>query len=288
MKTGAKLLVVLMGVIGVFGLAVNSASAAGGVVINEFSANPGAGDTDWVELYNSGAEAVSLDGWYLRDTAASNLKTFGSDDVIPSGGFFVAQVGSRLGNLNDTIELYSPSGLTDSIVYPDQVIAPGLGTSAGRMSDGAAEWQVFAMPSKGVSNFVAAPTYGEIRVHAVIEINDNGFPDFPSGEPHQAGVQVRVYDANWNLVDQGTTTGKVFGKSLRFTLETGSYTICQTNREGYQQSFAKTITGWYSVADTSTANLSGQGDEYESCVAVTVNEDAITSHVFGVQPIVAQ
>ncbi|MHB1038668.1 MAG: lamin tail domain-containing protein [Pirellulales bacterium] len=66
---------VLVGLVGV-------GSARGGpVVINEFMADNRAtlldddGDySDWIELYNSGAAAVDLGGWYLTDDAMNLTK----------------------------------------------------------------------------------------------------------------------------------------------------------------------------------------------------------------------
>lgn len=289
MKKGAKFFVAVFGVLAVVMWGNHIASAApGGVTINEFVANPMSGDTDWVELHNSTATALSLSGWYLRDTAASNMKTFTSADVIPAGGFLVVQVNTRLGNAGDTIMLYSSAGLEDSVVYPDNIPTPLVGMSAGRDTDGTGSFVIFDAPTKGSSNnpiVLPVPEYGEIRVHGVVEIYPDNFPNFKGGEPHQAGMLMRVYRTDgpeWELVNSGTTTGKVFGNSLRFTLETGEYAVCMQTIDGHDQTFAKTITGWLSAADTSTPNFSAEPDEYNYCVAVTVAKNAITSHVFGV------
>ena len=152
MKTGVKVLLALFGVLAILGVGTNAVSAAGTVSINEFVSHPLSGETDWIELYNGSSEAVGLAGWYLRDTAASNLKTFGTADSIPAGGFLVVSVGSRLGNTGDTIELYSPSSVEDNIAYPAMVPAPPQGQSAGRASDGNGPFTVFAQPTKGSSN----------------------------------------------------------------------------------------------------------------------------------------
>ncbi len=286
MKTGAKLLLVLVSLVAILGVRADGASAASSVSINEFVSHPISGESDWVELYNGSAAAVSLNGWYLRDTAVSNLKTFTATDEIPAGGWLVVSVSSRLGNTGDTIELYSPTGLEDTIVYPASVPAPTQGQSAGRSADGSGVFVVFATPTKGTSNnpvVAPDPEYGEVRVHAVKEINDNQFADFANGEPHQAGIAVRIYDASWALVDSGVTTGQYYNKSLRFTLQTGSYYICQPVVAGYNQTFGRTITGWLTAPDTSVSNLSAASDEYGKCVGVQVAKNAITSHVFGLR-----
>ncbi len=290
MKTGAKVLFVLVSLVAILGVRADGAVAASSVSINEFVSHPVSGDIDWIELYNGSDTAVSLNGWYLRDTAVSNLKTFAATDEIPAGGWLVVPVSSRLGNTGDTIELYSPTGLEDAIIYPTGVAAPGQGQSAGRLTDGIGAFTVFATPTKGTSNnpvVVPDPEYGEVRVHAVKEINDNQFADFANGEPHRAGIAMRIYDANWAIVDSGVTTGQYYNKSLRFTLLTGGYFICQPVLAGYDQTFGRTITGWLSAPDTSVANLSAANDEYGKCVGVQVTKNAITSHVFGLREPVA-
>jgi len=44
------------------------------VIINEFAAKTSGTneDPDWVELYNSGNEAIVLDGWLIRDSTETN------------------------------------------------------------------------------------------------------------------------------------------------------------------------------------------------------------------------
>lgn len=40
----------------------------GAIVINELSANPLSGESDWVELYNTTSQAIDLSGWFLSDS----------------------------------------------------------------------------------------------------------------------------------------------------------------------------------------------------------------------------
>jgi hypothetical protein len=56
-------------------------SAQGGIVISEFLADNSSGikdedgdRSDWIELYNNGSEAVSLEGWWLTDDATKMTK----------------------------------------------------------------------------------------------------------------------------------------------------------------------------------------------------------------------
>jgi len=70
---------------------------ATGVVINEFAASNGSGlsdgdgrSPDWIELYNGGAEPVSLAGWYLTDDEANLQKwPFPPETILPAGDYLV-------------------------------------------------------------------------------------------------------------------------------------------------------------------------------------------------------
>lgn len=61
----------------ILALLLGGCSADSGLIINELVASNSSGLTDeggaypdWIELYNVGGEAVSLDGWYLADDEA--------------------------------------------------------------------------------------------------------------------------------------------------------------------------------------------------------------------------
>jgi len=67
----------------------------GSIKINEFMPNPEGSGTalEWVELYNSGAETVELDGWVLsmrkNPTSSGKTVTFGAGVRLDPGDFFV-------------------------------------------------------------------------------------------------------------------------------------------------------------------------------------------------------
>ena len=103
-------------------LAVPLAEAAGdpsAVKINELSSN----NPDFVELINTGAEAVDLSGWVLKDSTDNNTYTFPDGSSIAPGAFlglsgegvdFVFGLGG-----GDSVRLFAPGAvLIDSHVYP--------------------------------------------------------------------------------------------------------------------------------------------------------------------------
>ena len=63
------------------------------VLLSEIQVGGGKAADEFVELYNTGNDAINLAGYSLRrksqsDVTAkgSSLKTFGNNDVIPAGG----------------------------------------------------------------------------------------------------------------------------------------------------------------------------------------------------------
>jgi len=77
--------------------AANAAAGDPSVAINEFVASNGRGLTDgdgnasdWIELYNSSARSISLNGWYLTDEQNDLRKwPFPSAAALPAGGYLV-------------------------------------------------------------------------------------------------------------------------------------------------------------------------------------------------------
>lgn len=126
----------------------------------------------------------------------------------------------------------------------------------------------------------------EIRVHAVIDKNANGFPDWKhNDEMHEQGWSVRLYRdigaSQWSYLATVTTTGKAFKQSATFNTVPGEYYACLVSKPGFSQSFARTITGWWSFPDNSQASDSPASDEGRRCIAVDSTAETLTSLVFG-------
>jgi hypothetical protein len=143
----------------------------GDVLINEFSSNPGAGENEWVELYNPSGGEISLDGWTIADGSAA--------ETILSGGFsednyyfFVLEKPKgALNNDGDEIILYSDKrNLIDRVVYgkygeqpANNAPAPDKGESTALKIDGQKSlfdkdgFAVSAAPTKGKPNIISAP-----------------------------------------------------------------------------------------------------------------------------------
>ncbi|HUV71963.1 MAG TPA: lamin tail domain-containing protein [Clostridia bacterium] len=119
------------------------------VVINEFLPNPTSGSDEWVELYNTSSEKISLVGWRLVDLVGTDVKL---DGCISPGEFRKFSRGEGwLNNTDgDTIVLEDEEGRQkDRVVYGDggDVGLPKEGQSAGRSPDDSSVWQIFDSPT---------------------------------------------------------------------------------------------------------------------------------------------
>jgi gliding motility-associated-like protein len=149
------------------------------VCINEFSCSNVGITTDafgeyedWVELYNSGASAFDLSGYYLSDNS-SNLSKWEipAGASVPAGGYTMiyfsgrdllsgTQIHPSFGltqTKNDWIVLSSPSGnVVDSLKL---VKMTQKNHSYGRTTNAAPTWSLFTTPTPNASNTGATPYY---------------------------------------------------------------------------------------------------------------------------------
>ena len=80
---------------------------------------------DWIELRNSGSEAVDLGGWSLSDSPDEPKHVFASGETVPAGGYYVVWCGGGGAGFSlshdggETLCLLSPDGeLADRIDTP--------------------------------------------------------------------------------------------------------------------------------------------------------------------------
>lgn len=151
------------------------------VVVNEVCASNMSGYADnygefedWFELYNPGAAAVDISGWWLSNRAGNPMKwQVPAGMVIPAGGrqvFICSKRDETVGgfvhtsfNLNqaesDHVRLSNPAGdpVDDFEFTPE--MRTKLGHSRGRTTDGAATWSLFNNPTPNAANGGASPEY---------------------------------------------------------------------------------------------------------------------------------
>ena len=114
------------------------------VVINELLPKTDPATYEWVELYNTGSEPVSLDRWHL-DHIAGDAKSFilNAGAIIGPHGFLTvngSQSAISFSIQGDTVRLFDANGtLVDSQNYPGTL---GYNTSIGRSTDGGDGWVI--------------------------------------------------------------------------------------------------------------------------------------------------
>jgi hypothetical protein len=173
--------------------------AGGSLVINELLSNPDGDDAgyEWIEIYNSGASTVSLEGWTVAfGTNAGNIDTvdytFIAGMTIAPGDWFLlggdmvggadalASISIPNGTNGDAARLVDCAGaVIDTVVYgtnnddalPDDVNkvakslapVPGTGSSIARIQDGfdtdasAVDFAQSTPPTPGTENPVIEP-----------------------------------------------------------------------------------------------------------------------------------
>ena len=133
------------------------ASNANTIADPDFNSYP-----DWIELYNSSAQAINLGNWYLTDNMEDTVKwQFPGGVTIDPGAYLllwadgrdVTQTGLhvnfRLSITGEKIALFDDSRvLVDSIGFGKQ----SEDISSGRQPDGGNEWFFFDTPTPGTSN----------------------------------------------------------------------------------------------------------------------------------------
>ena len=198
-----------------------------GIVVNEFSSETP--NSDWVELYNTTATAVSLNGWKLRDSSSGgnpNIANLSGD--LAGHSYRVVDVNNRLDKAGDVITIFKNNNNQASVSYGNAsgsvVDAPGVGQTAGLVGG---EWQVFNTPTPNAANqanvitpvveptlsFVAnyheeSASWGGISVEintpnmtdakkvTVSVARDNGDPDVWVSDPANTNVTGALNGAN--------------------------------------------------------------------------------------------
>lgn len=128
-----------------------SSAQYGDIVINEIVPNPADGK-EWIELFNTTMNAVSLAGWKISDGASVIYEPEGQ---ITGGGFFTAEINNRLNNSGDAIYLSDTGGKSIAqLLYGDWQgaawPAPEKGQSLARDANGS--YQISDTPTKNLPN----------------------------------------------------------------------------------------------------------------------------------------
>jgi hypothetical protein len=151
--------------------------AAGGVLVSEVLAAPGAGGEAWVELHNTTTRPLPIGGWHLSDNRedARNLQKYRIPDgtVLPAGGR-LAFTGSQLGGALR----FSPAG--GAIYLSSTAAGGGLGGHIAGLEYGPAppgisfgvhetslRLEVAAMAERTPGEPNSAPRVGAVVIHEI-------------------------------------------------------------------------------------------------------------------------
>ncbi len=183
-----------------------SAQAQGGLVITEISYNPpesGADSLEFIEIYNSSAAAIDLQGYYISFGGVTIRDSFASSFVLPAGGIVVTAVndtavfqqfgmssvprqwrsGGALSNTSTAIRLFDNTGtLIDSVAYFNSWVTGTNGAGASMIlcdvnSDNSlsASWSISRRNTgNAIGSVVPLPLFGSPGILEVCPpINDN-------------------------------------------------------------------------------------------------------------------
>lgn len=201
------------------------------VVVNEYSASNRSlpdsfGNTeDWIELYNTSSNFVSLDGYYLSDNPNNPTKWQFNDVFIAPNGYLRVICSGRDENVGNTPHTnFRLSQLQpESIVFSNangNVLESHLlfrtqnGHSYGRTTDGAETWGVFTQPTPGQTNINAKERYTATPAFSV----SSGF--------YNASQSLVITSTEPNAVIRYTTNGA--DPTETSTLYQGPITVSQT------------------------------------------------------------
>lgn len=129
------------------------------VVINEVYPKTDDVTQTWIELYNNGNEAVSMDRWRIENTFGNQSSfTLNASALIPGKSFFTlkqSQYGFTLNKEGDSIRLFDASNnKVDEQSYQGII---GYYQSMGRSTDGEGVWTNCTNPTQHSPNECIAP-----------------------------------------------------------------------------------------------------------------------------------
>ena len=146
-----------------------SAAALPSVVINEVESNGDA--TDWVEIVNTGTEAVDVSGWVIKDNDDTRTLAIAAGTTLAAGAYLAVDVDAKTtaGNFglgaSDQARLYLADGVTLVDGYTWTAHAE---VTYARYPNGTGAFAPTTVASKGAANTLAIP---KVKIN---EVESNG------------------------------------------------------------------------------------------------------------------
>jgi hypothetical protein len=272
-RRAPKILVLFLGAACFFGLPGSGSRADAGVLLSEFMAvndstllDEDGDDSDWLEITNSGTEAVNLNGWYLTDDAANLAKWQFPDVTLASGEVRVVfaskkdrrvpggelHTNFKLSGAGEFLALVEPDGTTIAHQYAPTFPPQYPDISYGVATVGA---EIVTLVGPGADASYVVPTGDADDVNnpaASPPWNDPGFDDSawtatPLGVGYVRGSGEDAYDEFIAtdaevepLMDGVNTTAYV---RVEFTVENPAEVTALTLWMRYDDGFAAYING---------------------------------------------
>lgn len=203
------------------------------VVVNEVQSDDAAGGPDWVELRNTGVEAVDVSEWILRDDDGLSERRIAAGTVLEPGAFLVVETkdattgaGFGLGKA-DEIRLFTAdgTGLVDDYAWTEHA------STEGRLPDGAGGF-VDTEPTPGAANVAR---FAASRV-VLNEVESNGDARGDWIELANTDTVETADVSGWTVVD-GDPTHEPIVLPAGTTIESGGHLGVITDGDAYGSSF---------------------------------------------------
>ncbi len=128
------------------------------IKINEIMVDPGSGENEWVELYNSATTSIDLTGGILCDSKDSSCKIGSSTSTIEAGGYVVLTWNSsELNNSGDKVIWKNPEGVVMDEMQYGEGFWPIASDGNSLARDAGDNWIITTMPTPGAVNNIVDP-----------------------------------------------------------------------------------------------------------------------------------
>ena len=182
------------------------APVSGEVRINEFVAANGTVQTsEWVELYNTTAETLTIGSMWIDDISAGGgaPQQIPAGTTIAAGGYYVMTLSSYLNNTGDDVRFLAQDGTTVHDAYTYASATTDM--SWCRKPDGGSWSATECSPTQGSTNTPPLPagtwTPGTLEIHVLnVGQGESQLIIGPTGKTLLIGIS----EENWNT-NQGAT-----------------------------------------------------------------------------------
>ena len=208
------------------------------VVINEYLAHTDLPDTDYIELYNSGTQAVDISGCGLANTVTTNEFFVPPGTILAPGGhvsYDQATLGFSLRAGGDEIFFWAPdfSNVIDAVRFDAQV----NGVPSGRFPDGAPTFHALDAQTTGTTNTAANLLTSDVVINEIMYAPLSG---------KQRDEYVELYNKGSNAVDMSYWRF-VDGIDYLFpqgtVISAGGYLVIAEDAQHLQTNYAQLNTG---------------------------------------------